>query len=356
MEMKKSHGVIESWSRGVMVSAVLWLFPLVAAAAPSEALLDVYAVRGDLRASFDADENYRAVPGSGAGFLIDLEDWAYQYGWRDYPELAAYAPASVPERVSSASEPAVTAEAYVVIDRASGQILAASNADRSWPIASLTKLMTAQLALDAGKSLSATYPVMAEDDVGGAKLYVNSGDTFTLDGLLYATLVGSANNAANAITRTVTGDRAAFVNEMNLRARALNLSRTTYVDPTGIELGNVSTARELARIADIAFGRADIRRYTTTATANILVLSQGTTKKIANTNWMLWKPEYDDIYVMGGKTGYLDESGWNLAVALRAEYRNPARELLVVTFGSDSRAESFVDAEALARWAWSSYR
>lgn len=352
-----SGGVMKRWSRGVMVSAILLFVPVVALAAPNEALLEAYSARGDLRAAFDENRAYQAVSGSAAGFLIDLEDWASQYGWREYPSLSSYAP-STPSTPStpSAAAPSVTATSYIVLDRTSGQILAAQNADRVWPIASLTKLMTAQIALDSGAELSDIYSVKAEDDVGGAKLYVNSGDTFTLDGLLYATLVGSANNAANAITRTITSDRAAFVNEMNLRARALNLSRTTFVDPTGIELGNVSTAREMARIAEIAFRREDIRRYTTTASASVRVQNQGTVKAIKNTNWLLWKPEYDDIYVMAGKTGYLDESGWNLAVALRPEYKNDQRELIVVTFGSDSRAASFADAEALARWAWQSFK
>lgn len=345
---------VAKWLSALAIAAVV--FPTAVFAAPNEALLDVYATRGDLQAAFDDDRSYQAVPGSAAGFLIDLEDWAYQYGWRDYASLSDYAPKVAPTQVSASAPPATTASSFVVIDRASGQILAAEDANRAWPIASLTKLMTAQIALDSGAALSDVYPVTSEDDVGGAKLYVNSGDTFTFDGLLYATLVGSANNAANAITRTVTSDRAAFVDEMNLRARALNLSRTSYADPTGIEVENVSTAREMARIADLAFRRPDIRRYTTTASASVRVLSQGVTKTIKNTNWLLWKPEYDDIYVMAGKTGYLEESGWNLAVALRPEYKNEKRELLVVTFGSDSRADSFVDAEALARWAWASYR
>lgn len=337
----------------VALSAAFFLVPAMAFAAPNEELLSVYASRGDLRAAFDENRFYRAVPGSAAGFLIDLEDWAYQYGWREYASLSSYAPPAPPASFSPPkSVPSVTASSYIVIDRTSGQILTAQNADRVWPIASLTKLMTVQIALDAGANLSDVYPVKAEDDVGGAKLYVNSGDTFTLDGLLYATLVGSANNAANALIRVADMDKVSFVEEMNRRAAMLNLSHTAYADPTGIETANVSTARELARIADLAFRRPDIRRYTTTASASVRVLSQGTVKTIKNTNWMLWKPEYDDIYVMAGKTGYLDESGWNLAVALRPEIKDEKHELLVVTFGSDSRAESFVDAEALARWAW----
>jgi D-alanyl-D-alanine endopeptidase (penicillin-binding protein 7) len=353
MEISTTHHARSSWVRGIILLALLSLSPLSAVAAPSQPLLDVYASRTDLRAAFDARSAYRAVPESAAGFLIDIEDWASQYGWREYPSLSSYTPpASYAPPAPHDPTPTVTADSYVVIDRTSGQIIVAQHADREWPIASLTKLMTAQIALDSGTMLSSTYPVKAEDDVGGAKLYVNSGDTFTLDGLLYATLVGSANNAANALTRATGMDKPSFVAEMNKRAASLNLSHTTYVDPTGIETGNISTARELARIADLAFRRSDIRRYTTTASASVRVLNQGTVKTIKNTNWMLWKPEYDDIFVMAGKTGYLDESGWNLAVALRPEIKDEKRELLVVTFGSDSRADSFKDAEALARWAW----
>jgi len=332
------------------------VFPTVVLAAPNAALLSVYSTRADLRKAFDKASNYRAA-GSGAGYLVDLEDWARQYGWREIPSLSAYAPASAaPTPIGHASVPKTTASSYVVVDKSSGIVLAASHADVVWPIASLTKLMTAQLALDSGTKLTKTFPVKSEDDVGGAKLYVTSGDTFTLDGLLYATLVGSANNAANALIRSTGKSKADFVKDMNVRALALNLGRTKYVDPTGIETGNVSTARELSIVAAQAFARPDIKRYTTTAKASIDVLSQGTVKTIKNTNWMLWKPEYDDVFVTGGKTGYLDESGWNLAVALRPSAKNEKSELLVVLFGASSRAASFQDADALSAWAWKNFK
>lgn len=329
--------------------------PLASFAAPTEALRSLYETRGDLQRSFDAT-TFIALPNSGAGFLMDLEDWASQYGWQEYPELSAYTPrVSPPIQTSPLPEPQVTASSYLVLDRASGQILAAKRADVSWPIASLTKLMTTQIVLDQGIALTAIKDVVSADDVGGAKLYVSSGATFTFDDLVSATLVGSANNAANAIARATGLSRTSFLDEMNLRAIALGLHRTIFVDPTGIELGNVSTAREIAHMAQVAFSRTDIRRYTTTFVAKVDVLSEGVTKSIQNTNWMLWKPEYDDIYVMAGKTGYLDESGWNLAVALRPELKDEKREVLVVIFGAGSRADSFKDARALAEWAWSGF-
>ena len=338
------------------MTALAIFLPSVVFAAPNDALLSVYSSRADLRKAFDRADSYQAA-GPGAGFLIDLEDWARQYGWRDYKSLSAYAPASTPPaQVGHAAPPRTTASSYVVIDKSSGIVLAASHADTVWPIASLTKLMTSQIVLDSGTQLTKVFPVKTEDDVGGAKLYVSNGDTFTLDGLLYATLVGSANNAANAITRATGKSKPDFVREMNERAATLNLGRTKYVDPTGIETGNVSTARELALVAGNAFSRPDIKRYTTTAKASISVLSQGAVKTIKNTNWMLWKPQYDHVFVTGGKTGYLVESGWNLAVALRPSAKNEKRELLVVLFGAESRAASFEDADALSSWAWKNFK
>jgi D-alanyl-D-alanine endopeptidase (penicillin-binding protein 7) len=341
----------------ILLSFMTTALPAVVLAAPNEAVMSVYWNRPDLQAAFDP-YSFRSVPNSPAGYLIDLEDWAYQYGWREYPELSAYAPPSTPPTLAprAAVEPSTTASSYIVIDRTSGQVLAARNANTSWPIASLTKLVTSEIVLDAQLSLSGVYPVSSRDDVGGAKLYVNDGDTFTLDGLMYATLIASANNAANAISHTTGLSKTDFVAEMNRRAIDLNLYKTKFVDPTGIETGNVSTAREFSRLANQVFSRKDIRRYTTTPTAEIAVLSQGTTKRLTSTDWMLWKPEYDDIYVMAGKTGYLEESGWNFAVCLRPTLDEIGRELLIVEFGSASRADSFVDARALADWAWDNYQ
>lgn len=315
----------------------------------------IYEVRPDLQAAFDT--NGVAIPDSAAGFLIDIYDWARQYGWREHAELVEYAPAAevIPERVGSEPAPEVTADNYIVLDKASQQILAAENAEVVWPIASLTKLATAAVVLDHGIELDDEWYIDDADDVGGAKLYVSDGATLTIDDLFYSTLVGSANNAANALSRSCGLSRSEFLTEMNLIPYELGLPFTEFVDPTGIELGNVSTAREIANLARYAFGHDDIRRYTTTAIRYVDILSSGETKQLKNTNWMLYYPEYDDVYVTSGKTGYLDESGWNLVVQIRPSYAEVEKELLVVIFGADSRADSFTDTNALIDWIWEIY-
>ena len=278
----------------------------------------------------------------------------------EHPELKAYGPKKgdgVPVRTKAEEiESSIQAQAYLVMDRSTGKILTVKNENKVWSIASLTKLMTTSVVLDHEVPMNKTVSILNTDNVGGARLYVNDGDEFTVEDLFYATLVGSANNAANALARTTGLSRAEFVQEMNERAKGLNLVRTQYVDPTGIELGNVSTAREMARVAQMAFAQQDLQTFTTTATKYIDDLSQGTTKKMINTNWMLWKPEYDDLYVTGGKTGYLIESGWNLVVSLRPMNADADKELLIVLFGAGSRADSFVNANRLADWAWETHQ
>ncbi|MFH1252925.1 MAG: serine hydrolase [Candidatus Uhrbacteria bacterium] len=338
---------------------LLLLLPLtlpLTTRASEPALTSIYNHRPDLQKAFNKTTGL-AVPNSAAGYLIDLEDWAKQYGWQEYGELASFAPTSekLPRQVGPAVVPEVTASSYIVVDKNSGLVLKEKNSSTVWPIASITKLMTTKLVLDSGADLNEICDVEAGDDVGGAKLYVSSGATFSLNDLIYATLVGSANNAANAITRATGLDKISFVQKMNQTAKACGLPHTIYTDPTGIDPSNVSTAREIAKLAGQVFARSDFRQYTQTATRTISVLSSGETKKLTNTNWLLWKPAYDDIYVMAGKTGYLEESNWNLVTALRPTLNDSTREVIVVVFGSASRGDSANDAKALAEWTWNNF-
>ncbi len=339
-----------------MFMMLVAVHPTAILAAPNASLKAIYASRPDLHNAFDP-VTYQAIPGSPAGFLINLEDWAHQYGWREHKELASYSPrGALPVRKDVvAQEPEVSAEAYIILDRQTGQIMAAKKAGMEWPLASLTKLVTAKIVIDSGIDLKSVQDVRSIDDVGGAKLWVEDGTQFTLDDLMYATLTASANNAAYAVSRSTGMSKDLFVQYMNQFASSMNLNHTVFADPSGIEVGNVSTPREIAAIANEVFKHRDIRRYTSTAFRYIESLTDGSTKRLKNTNWMLYYPEYDDIYIMSGKTGYLIESKWNLLVSIRPEIWDQDRELMIVTFGSDSRTDSFKDSRALADWAWQNH-
>lgn len=261
-----------------------------------------------------------------------------------------------PVRIDSSEiESKVNAKAYVVMDRTSGKILTMKQENLVWPIASTTKLMTAQIVLSQNISPLSTQTVLTDDDVGGAKLHVKNGDTFTIDDLFYAMLVGSANNAANALVRASGLTREEFVDAMNAKTKSLGLKSTMYVDPSGIDPANVSTPLELAKIANVAFSNSLIQKYASTPVRNVKMINTGSIKKIQSTNWMLTKPSYKNGIVVAGKTGYLEESMWNFVTALKPKNGDAKKELLIVIFGSDTRAQSFTDAKTLSNWAWKSY-
>ncbi|MDP2631962.1 MAG: serine hydrolase [Candidatus Uhrbacteria bacterium] len=343
-------------TKQLLIFFLLLLVPNIAFGA-SDDLLDVFSTRPDLQAAFDA-ETLQAIPGTAAGFLIDLEDWASQYGWQTYAELVDYAPVVAPANPSihTYPEPQIRSLHYVVMDDASGQILAAKDAAAEWPIASLTKLVTTKTALDYGLDVGGKGTVLNIDNVGGARLMVDDGTLFTIRDLLYATLVGSANNAANAIARLTGYGQETFMGYMNAFATSLNLSHTYFVDPTGIELGNISTAREVAYLAHEVFEQDNIRRMVGTSRIHIEALNDTSyIRDIKNTNWLLYDPAYDEVYVTAGKTGYLDESGWNLVVRMHPMGESEDKSVLIVLLGSEGRRESFDDAHTLADWAWNNF-
>ncbi|MFH1711874.1 MAG: serine hydrolase [Patescibacteria group bacterium] len=330
------------------------LIPTVTFAA-SGPLLEVYNQRPDLQTSFEPS-TFRAIEGTGAGFLIDLEDWARQYGWQEHKELAGYAPAVTAVEPNGVVAPVIESLNYIVIDDASGQILAAKQAEKEWPIASITKLVTTKVALDHGLDTGGIGAIEEVDDVGGSRLAVAAGTRFTISDLLYTTLVASANNSANAIARLSGVPRESFIIYMNNFVQSMNLSHTRFTDPTGIDEHNVSTAREIAYIAKAVWQHQDIRRMSGTTRIHVEALNdEDYIRDFNNTNRLLYDSAYDDVYVTAGKTGYLDESGWNLVVRMHPMGESEAKSVIVVIFGAGSRAKSCDDAHVLALWAWQNH-
>jgi serine-type D-Ala-D-Ala endopeptidase (penicillin-binding protein 7) len=339
----------------IFICAIALIAPELANAAPGPYLRSLYAKRADLQELFDA-KTYLSKKGA-ATAAMSLEDWARQYGWREDKKLDFYKPkAKIPQPIDSAPAPTVSASAYVVIDQASGLILSEQNAGAAHRIASLTKLMTVEVALSKKVPMSRVQPITAADQVGGSRLGVAAGTKLTVSDLLYATLLPSANDAANALADSTRLSRAKFVAAMNATAKALGLNRTVFAEPTGIDDNNVSTAREFALVADKVFKSATARRYAQTASRILRLIPSGKKIAVKNSDTLLTAPQYDDVLVAGGKTGYLGgENGWNLAVVLKSA-KGSARPLVIVIFGEPKMATSMADAHALAQWAWAHYK
>jgi len=261
------------------------------------------------------------------------------------------APTPRPVYVGSAPAPAVPAAAFLIMDRRSGVALLAASSTEPVPIASLTKLMTALVVSEGGFDPEEVVVVRADDRLGGNIEYFFPGDKVKLKDLLAASLIASSNTATNIIARRLGGDK--FTEMMNERARLLNLTNSHFADPTGLDPKNISTAHDVARIASRAFGRPEISEILTRQNYEITV--QNTSRKIylQNTDRLLGSElDQGEYKILGGKTGYLDESGYNLALrVLRGQ-----DEIIIIILGSKSKMSRFAEAKNLALWAFQNFR
>jgi D-alanyl-D-alanine endopeptidase (penicillin-binding protein 7) len=345
----------------IAVPAVTW-------AAVNSDLSAVYQRRADLQRVFKEDGTVKSK--TLAGRLAGLVDWAKKYGYKEHPEeLAAYAPAAVAVAQAGATPASaavmanapvkssryafdyglITADKVLVLDADTKAVLVAKREHEQHPLASISKLMTATVALSRGAAMDDTLTLSKTDEVGGARLRVAVGSKLTVRQAFDAMLIGSANNAATAFSRSTGLAKADFAKAMNDKAAELGMSDTHFVDPSGIEVENVSTAADIAKLATTAFELPEVKRATTTAHVEMTV--SGEPHAFNNTNALLTNAS-NGLTVMGGKTGYLEESKWNFVVKMTDGAHPP---LLVVVLGSDTKNASFSDAERVARWVWRNY-
>ncbi len=243
----------------------------------------------------------------------------------------------------------------VVIDAATGKRLYSYLPNRAWPAASLTKLTNALVLLDQRPNWSRRVAFSSADEVGGGMLTVKNGTRITINDLFYSSIVASANNAAMALARTSGLGVRGFVRRMNSKARSLGLKKTVFYDPVGMDPRNVTTAAEMSVIARVAFSTYAIRRAATTMIYHFTTTAPYMVKTIKSTDRLLTRDP--DMYVLGGKTGFLYESRYNLAVKMRTMDWDPSKPpLIVVVLGAPRYSGSFASAKALANWAWKSYR
>ncbi len=243
--------------------------------------------------------------------------------------------------------------AAIVMDVKTKEILFEYNADKPWVPASLTKLVGALVFTERQPAWDAVVALKAVDEVGGGRLRVDEGATMTIQDLMYSAIVGSANNAATAFGRLSGLGMDGFVAAMNRKVRDLGCKVSYFEDAAGMDVDNRTTARELLTIATAAFNRPEIQRPASTVEYTFTIKNTGELKTLRNTNDLLLDPD-NDLYVTGGKTGFLYESLNNLVYSVKPSEED-GRELLIVVLGSPSRAGMFAKAEQLAKWSWGTY-
>lgn len=224
-------------------------------------------------------------------------------------------------------------------------------ADKPQPIASITKLMTAMVFLDNNPGWDQTYVITEADKIEGGRLNLFLGDEVTLKDLFYTSLVASDNGATIALVHASGLSEEEFVKKMNDKAAALGLKQTAFSDPIGLSENDISTAREVALMAQAAFKRPEISEATTRAEYSFQTLG-GREKKIESTDHLLFDSGQQTLSVLGGKTGYTEKAGYCFVGRLRNE---AGREVIAVVLNSQDKNGRFRDSKSLANWVFLNY-
>jgi D-alanyl-D-alanine endopeptidase (penicillin-binding protein 7) len=243
----------------------------------------------------------------------------------------------------ASSVPQLRSSAVLVQDTGNGETLLARNPGAVMPIASITKLMTAMVILDAGLDLSRRVVISSDDldTLKGTGSRLRPGSVLTRDELLLLALMASENRAAAALARTYPGGTGAFVAAMNAKARALGLHDTHFEDPTGLNSANVSSARDLALLVQAAHEYAKIREYSTRGSATVRAF--GRELAYRNTNGLVRNAKWD---IGLSKTGFISEAGRCLVMQVRLAQR----DLVVVLLDSWGKYSRIGDANRIRRW------
>jgi D-alanyl-D-alanine endopeptidase (penicillin-binding protein 7) len=247
---------------------------------------------------------------------------------------------------SGAVVPDLHAEAAIIYDPKTNEILWEQNSQEQRSIASITKVMTATVFLEDNPDMTQPVTIARSDVFHASTTHLRANDQVTADDLLHLLLIGSDNAAARALARISKYGPDGFIDRMNAKAFELGLETTSYKDPSGLLSDNVSSAFDLARLITLASNDeriASIMRTPeyTVQTSNV----RPRTITFHSTNHLLGRPDVD---VRAGKTGFISRSGYCLATLLRLPQGGP--EFAVVVLGARSNAGRFLETRNLFDW------
>lgn len=231
----------------------------------------------------------------------------------------------------------------LVLDQTTGQPIVEKHPDTVTPIASISKLMTAMVVLDAKLDLQEVIAISDEDvdSLKGTRSRLPVGTTMTRETAMLLALMSSENRAANALGRHYPGGLPAFVAAMNQKARALGMNNSRFEEPTGLSSNNVSTAHDLARMVTAAAQYPEIRAFSTTAEARVDL--NGRLRDFGNTNALV----KNDRWEIGvSKTGYISEAGRCLVMQARVA----DKPVVIVLLDSVGKMTRVGDANRIKRW------
>ncbi len=246
----------------------------------------------------------------------------------------------------------VSAKSVLVEDGASQKILFAKNSRCVLPIASITKLVSV-LVLLKDKKLDWQQPVIItrQDKRLGGRLYLFSGDKVRARDLLALTLIASSNQAIEALVRWAGYTDKTFAPLMNKEAQSLGMKHSHFVEPTGLNPHNVSTAQDLVKLARVAFTNPKIVFFTHQSTWRFEELTRRRFHRVFSTDWLLRSflaQPNKKYYLIAAKTGHLDEAGYCFLSLMKIK----GHPVIIALLHSASEKSRFQETKALAFWVY----
>jgi len=261
------------------------------------------------------------------------------------PEAAPHASGSrhTSGKGYASGEPGVASRTVLVYDETSGKQLYSRDDGQSQPIASITKLMTAMVVLDAKLPMDEKLTITWDDvdHLRGSSSRVPVGAELSREELLRLALMSSENRAAAALGRNYPGGLSGFVRAMNTKAASLGMSQSRFEDSTGLHGGNRASAMDLVRMVQAARQYPEIRDFTTTG-SHLAELGRKHVE-FRNTNALVRSPEWD---IGLSKTGYIREAGRCLVMHARIA----ARPVVIVLLDGDGKYTRLGDANRIKKW------
>jgi len=239
--------------------------------------------------------------------------------------------------------PTIKSEFALVVDQDTNEVLIQKNPDEVSSIASITKLMTAMITLDAGLALDEQLQMQREDrtSVGWTGSWLRPGVRLTRAQALHLALMSSENHAAQLLGRTYPGGIQAAVEAMNAKARELGMYDTNFADPTGLSADNRSSPNDLVRMVKAAYAYPQIREFSVSTEYDLpmgkhVVRYQNTNRLTSHADWQIGLQ----------KTGYINAAGRCLVMQAVIE----GRRVVMVLLDSFGRYSRFADAQRIHDW------
>lgn len=237
----------------------------------------------------------------------------------------------------------------LIVNQLTGEKIYSKGEEEQAPIASLTKLMTAMVVLDARLPMDEVITINSQDidTLKNTHSRLRIGTQLTRAELLQLAIMASENRAASALGRTYPGGLSAFLNAMHAKATMLGMTNTHFEDATGLNSGNVSTASDLVKMVQAAYEYPEIRNLSTTPSHQVAVLGSKKTINYVNTNVLVRKSDW----IIGlSKTGFINEAG--RCLVMQAEIAG--QPMIIVLLNSWGKYSRIGDANRIRKWIESS--